>query len=84
MPSLPDPADSLTSAQKKTRHKPHFPAQLKHPQAVIMEQPDVERTSALRLKVRTSSVLRRLTPATASLLPERQHGLPRRLLFFQD
>ncbi|KAL6136239.1 hypothetical protein ACLB2K_061539 [Fragaria x ananassa] len=45
---------------------------------------DVKRTSALRLKVRTSSVLHRLTPATASLLPGRQHRLPGRFLSFQD
>ncbi|KAL6227951.1 hypothetical protein ACLB2K_001905 [Fragaria x ananassa] len=45
---------------------------------------DVERTSALQLKVRTSSVFCSLTPATASLLPGRQHRLPGRLLSFQD
>ncbi|KAL6217781.1 hypothetical protein ACLB2K_010998 [Fragaria x ananassa] len=45
---------------------------------------DVKRMSALRLKVQTSSVFRRLTPATASLLPGRQHRLPGRLLSFQD
>ncbi|KAL6198974.1 hypothetical protein ACLB2K_028762 [Fragaria x ananassa] len=43
-----------------------------------------QRTSALRLKVRTLSVLRRLTPATASLIPGQQHRLPGRLLSFQD
>ncbi|KAL6192754.1 hypothetical protein ACLB2K_033840 [Fragaria x ananassa] len=47
-------------------------------------RPDVERTSALRLKVRTSSVHCSLTPATASLLTGRQHRLPGRLLSFQD
>ncbi|KAL6124236.1 hypothetical protein ACLB2K_076751 [Fragaria x ananassa] len=50
----------------------------------ITNRPDVERTSALRLKVRTSSVLHRLTPATASLLPGLQHRLPGRFLSFQD
>ncbi|KAL6182297.1 hypothetical protein ACLB2K_043720 [Fragaria x ananassa] len=45
---------------------------------------DVKRTSALRLKVQKSSVLRRLTPATASLLPGREHRLPGLFLSFQD
>ncbi|KAL6226058.1 hypothetical protein ACLB2K_000023 [Fragaria x ananassa] len=45
---------------------------------------DVKRTSALRLKVRTSSVLRRLTLATTSLVPGRQHRLQGRFLSFQD
>ncbi|KAL6193886.1 hypothetical protein ACLB2K_034970 [Fragaria x ananassa] len=55
-----------------------------HHLVLMLARPDVERTSALRLKVRTSSVLCRLTPATASLLPGRQHRLPGRLLSFQD
>ncbi|KAL6193805.1 hypothetical protein ACLB2K_034889 [Fragaria x ananassa] len=38
----------------------------------------------LKRIVRTSSVLCRLTPATASLLPGRQHRLPGRFLSFQD
>ncbi|KAL6131138.1 hypothetical protein ACLB2K_069516 [Fragaria x ananassa] len=50
----------------------------------VGDMPDVERTSALRLKVRISSVFCSLTPATASLLPGRQHRLPGRLLSFQD
>ncbi|KAL6183551.1 hypothetical protein ACLB2K_044962 [Fragaria x ananassa] len=56
----------------------------KSPEVVHSNLEDVKRTSALRLKVWTSSVLRRLTPATASLLPGRQHRLPGRLLSFQD
>ncbi|KAL6216421.1 hypothetical protein ACLB2K_009644 [Fragaria x ananassa] len=51
---------------------------------IYIYRKDMKRTSALRLKVRTSSVLHRLTPATTSLLPGRQHRLPRRLLSFQD
>ncbi|KAL6183552.1 hypothetical protein ACLB2K_044963 [Fragaria x ananassa] len=56
----------------------------KSPEVVHLNLEDVKRTSALRLKVRTSSVLLRLTPATASLLPRRLHRLPGRLLSFQD